>query len=69
MSHEVLMYGGRRMGKTAAMMAQSGQDPSISDYQKGWNDSAMGRLNLSLSHNHAYRMGRADREAYKHATR
>ena len=53
-----------------AAMEQSQEmaQQSISDYQKGWNDSALGRTNPDLVNNHAYRMGRADRESYR-ATR
>lgn len=39
------------------------------DYQKGWNDAACKRINHALTTNHAYRMGRADRESYRAANR
>ena len=54
----------------AAMeQAQEMAMQSISDYQKGWNDAALGRSpSDDMKHNHAYNMGRADRGSYR-ATR
>lgn len=49
--------------------AQMQEQAAISNYQRGWNDAAMKRINHALSTNHAYRMGRSDRESYRHATR
>lgn len=66
----VQMYG-RATRQPVANVARAMEEDlgaaqqSISDYQKGWNDSACGRVNPDLASNHAYRMGRADREAYR----
>lgn len=43
---------------------QTDQRESISEYQRGWNDAAMGRQPRAEDVTHAYRMGRADRESY-----
>lgn len=57
------------IGDTPITPEQLREQQAISDYQKGWNDAAQKRINHALTTNHAYRMGRADRESYRATSR